>query len=242
MEEEYDYITSYHYAQYRPPLHELILAKCLPSDQAYAQGLDIGCGTGRSTVALSAYCEQVIGIDPSRQMLQNALPHPTIDYQHFDGKSLAFADRSVDLVTFAGSLFYAKSQQLLDETIRVSKDKALIIVYDFELHLKEMLQALIQQSLEAVAEAYNHAEDFAGLSTQGISMKSSNKEETFIAIRPYQLTHLLLSDKAHYQHLSGVFSPSGIEKEINEALVHTGISQQNKLRASIYYTVYERLQ
>ena len=51
MDNEYDEITAYHYLKYRPPLHELILAKGLKADPTYVEGLDIGCGTGQSSIA-----------------------------------------------------------------------------------------------------------------------------------------------------------------------------------------------
>jgi len=57
------------YADYHPPLHELILAEVL-CDKRFASGLDIGCGTGRSGAALLQYCDKETGLDTSVKMLQ----------------------------------------------------------------------------------------------------------------------------------------------------------------------------
>ena len=238
MDKEYDHITSYHYSQYRPPLHELILEKCIGADKRFNKGLDIGCGTGKSSVALSKYCHQVIGIDPSSQMLQNAITHFNVEYQPYDGVNLNFENQSFDVITFAGSLFYAKSQQLIDEFRRVCKNNAWIIVYDFEIHLNEILEKLTQK-IEVKSEElpYNHSEDFSGLNTQGITLQFSQKEDIFLPITFEELTHLLLSSKKIYNQLSNVFDSENLEKKINDSLFH--ILDNNKITSSIYYSVFE---
>ena len=60
----YDETIAIHYAAYRPPLHEIILKKSLNSAGNPRIGLDIGCGTSRSSQALKEYCHYVVGIDP----------------------------------------------------------------------------------------------------------------------------------------------------------------------------------
>lgn len=61
MSEEYDEAIAYHYNAYRPPLHEVILSQVLGKDERFQNGLDIGCGTGYSAIALAKYCSQVYG-------------------------------------------------------------------------------------------------------------------------------------------------------------------------------------
>lgn len=51
------------------PVHEVHQQ---PVRHGMARGLDIGCGTGRSTVQLKQRCLSVIGIDPSGSMLEIA--------------------------------------------------------------------------------------------------------------------------------------------------------------------------
>ena len=154
----YDHITSKHYAAYRPPLHRLILEKCIKKEVTFELGLDIGCGTGQSSKALLSYCKKIIGIDPSLDMIKEAIPNPKICYQHFDGQNLRFQDLHFDIIPFAGSLFYGKSQRLLDEVIRVGYDHAVIIIYDFEILFDELYKTLgIENSV--VESDYNHFEN-----------------------------------------------------------------------------------
>ncbi len=58
----YDDQIARHYAAYRPPLHQLIINEAL-ENQLFEVGLDIGCGTGCSAIALADRCRQVFGVD-----------------------------------------------------------------------------------------------------------------------------------------------------------------------------------
>jgi ubiquinone/menaquinone biosynthesis C-methylase UbiE len=64
--------------------------------------LDLGCGTGRFSEALADYFNaQVIGVDPSTKMLNQALNKQTdsrVRYQIGPGEAIPLPDTSVDLV------------------------------------------------------------------------------------------------------------------------------------------------
>ena len=111
-------------------MHLPILQKCIKNEH-YALSLDIGCGTGQSALALTNFCDKVVTIDPSESMLKNAIPHDHIAYQHCNGQDLEFEAKTFDCITFAGSLYYAKSQHLLLEVEKVTKPNAKAIIYGF---------------------------------------------------------------------------------------------------------------
>jgi len=71
--------------------------------------LDLGCGTGRFSEALSAHFDaQVIGIDPSKTMLDQAerkRRDPRVRYESGSGESIPLPDNSVDLV-FLSMIFH----------------------------------------------------------------------------------------------------------------------------------------
>ncbi|MEM7384609.1 MAG: class I SAM-dependent methyltransferase, partial [Verrucomicrobiota bacterium] len=113
MTEEYHDAVARHYAAYRPPLHRLILQRQLEGRDRFRSGLDLGCGTGYSAVALTEFCDEVVGLDISRSMLDSASPHPQITYVEGRGDDLQrFPDGTFDIITFAGSLFYTRSEAL----------------------------------------------------------------------------------------------------------------------------------
>ena len=107
MTEHYDETNAVHYAAYRPPLHQLILSRVLDAEDSYEFGLDIGCGTGHSAVALTHYCRHVVGIEPSKPMLERAAQATGVEYIRGSAESIPALDQTADLVTLAGSLSYA---------------------------------------------------------------------------------------------------------------------------------------
>lgn len=163
--------TAYHYHAFRPLLHARILSKIL-TDSNYGQGLDVGSGTGQSSLALLPFCEHIFGLEPSPIMLANAHLHERINYLPFDGVNLPLESRSISLITFAGSWPYAKSQKLLDELIRVSKQKAILVLYDFKVKLAPM-DVVFQ--IPANDHLYNYQEDLSGLANRNFFCKKDTQ-------------------------------------------------------------------
>lgn len=175
----YDSQIAHHYKSYRPALHDIILQDCLTSDTKYNLALDIGCGVGHSTVALVPYCDKIIGIDNSEEMLRLAMQEATIRYEKSNLPELSFADDSVDVMTFAGSLPYCKSQTLLDECRRVLPINGELVVYDFNIDLKDVISAL---NGSIVTSDYDHEINFDGLDTTSLISLKSNRSRTSIDI------------------------------------------------------------
>lgn len=239
MTKEYDHITAFHYSAYRPPLHKNILARCLGKNEAYNLGLDVGCGTGQSSIALIDHCKKVFGIEPSKDMLVKSIRHPQTEYILYDCNNIAFENDYFDIITFAGSLFYAKSQKLLDEVIRVSKCPAKIIVYDFEVLLDPILEKLNIHFSSNQKSYYNHQENFSGLIQKNLRMKDELKMSTSFDIVNSNLVHLLLSSKENYCLLHDKFGGENLYNEILQKLNTLLISENSNMEAIAYSTIYE---
>lgn len=68
--------------------------------------LDIGCGAGRTSIALTQIGYRVIGIDLSARMVKEAKLQRDrlglmIDFQHMDARTLDFADQSFNCALFS---------------------------------------------------------------------------------------------------------------------------------------------
>ena len=78
-------------------------------DQEIKTILDLGCGTGRFSEALAnRFDAEVIGLDPSRKMLEQArrkLRNPRIRYELGCGEEIPLRDDSIDLV-FMSMVFH----------------------------------------------------------------------------------------------------------------------------------------
>ena len=150
----YDAQIARHYAAYRPPLHKMILDDAL-NGQLFETGLDVGCGTGCSTFALKKYCDYVVGIDSSIEMLQQAPNQPAVHYLNASGEKIPILDNSIDVVTIAGSLSYMDRELLVKEINRICRQDAEIIVYDFEVDLSDFESQFDLTNLDDSQE-YDH--------------------------------------------------------------------------------------
>ena len=78
-----------------PPLHEFLL-NTIFKEQTFNNILDIGCGTGNSSIALTKFGESVTGYDPSLSMIQESQNHPKVIYTN----NLYQLNDEYDLIVF----------------------------------------------------------------------------------------------------------------------------------------------
>jgi ubiquinone/menaquinone biosynthesis C-methylase UbiE len=241
MVKEYDLITAFHYAAFRPALHVEILKEAYKTPVKQNLGLDVGCGTGHSSIALANFCEKVIGIDPSLEMLNKSLKHPRVEYSLYNLKNFDFANDCFDTITFAGSLYYAKSQQLLDEVVRVIKPNATILVYDFELSLDNLLNKLDLHSFSKQKPEYNHQENFSGLNQKAIKINKELKKSISLEIASANLVHLLLSSKDNYDIFLESFGYDNLYNKVLQKLKAVLKAENTTMEAMTYLTIYRIL-
>jgi SAM-dependent methyltransferase len=60
--------------------------------------LDVGCGTGRMSVAIANLGADVVGADLSARMIEMAEPHPHVQYRVASADEIDYPDRSFDVV------------------------------------------------------------------------------------------------------------------------------------------------
>ncbi|MEE9314326.1 MAG: class I SAM-dependent methyltransferase [Rhizobiaceae bacterium] len=228
----YNEQVAFHYAAYRPALHEQILAEALTS-QTIKTGLDIGCGTGRSTIALAKYCNHIFGIDPSQDMLNRATLDKSVRYLLGRGSDIPMPDKSVDVVTFAGVLSYTNNAETLDELRRVCMPNALIIAYDFEIVLDDIIAAVLPNFNVKISD-YNHAENLEG--EKGIDTITSDSKKVEFEAGPKHTAHILLSDSNRFDAFTKAFGSKDPFPQLVKEIVMLNLD--NSLEAQLYYSVH----
>jgi ubiquinone/menaquinone biosynthesis C-methylase UbiE len=212
----------------------MILEKALSSEESFGDGLDVGCGTGYSAVALAHHCLRVYGVEPSQSMLDRAMPHPKITYLKGTGGNIPLPDHSVDVVTFAGSLFYAKSGALIEEMKRVCRNRALVIPYDFEILLSEVLQ----QCGIGVTETdlhYDYTIDFS--ESAGFREIVAGRGQVSLEVTAAELAHITLSDSHYHRAFVEKYGVSDPFAALTSEL--EAIRKKHVLEANIYFSKYE---
>jgi len=101
------------------------------------QVLDLGCGTGHSTLALAARAGRVVGLDLTDAMLAEARSLArergiaNASFERGDAEDLPYADASFDVVTSRVSAHhYARPRRAVQEAARVLRPGGLLVVSD----------------------------------------------------------------------------------------------------------------
>lgn len=129
-----DASIAHRYASSRRPYHAAVADQIRALFDPHALttvglALDVGCGAGMSTVALTSIADQVIGLDASPAMLRYAATHERVEYRLGSAEYLPSEDGSVDLIT-AGSAFHWFDQPLfLSEVARVLRPGGYLAIY-----------------------------------------------------------------------------------------------------------------
>lgn len=233
----YDPITASHYSAYRPPFHSVILGRVLRQQKKRQMGLDIGSGTGRSAQELAKFCSHVVGLEPSKSMLLKAEKHENVNYVNSPGEQIPIATRAVDVVTLAGSLNYIERNSLVNELLRICREDAEIVVYDFEVDLINF-EKFLGINLAKCSPEYDHSANLSEHSN--FDEVTIVEDEISTTASPLEIAHLILSDRECHNALCEKYGISNPEKLVENEI--SSISETISFRSNIFYSVYSLLQ
>lgn len=121
------------YAKGRTAFHHLVIERIkeiLFLTERLPRALDVGCGTGLSTVALKDIAREVVGADVSPEMLSFARREDGISYVICAGERLALASGACDLITVSQALHWLERDAFLKEARRVLRAGGWLVVYN----------------------------------------------------------------------------------------------------------------
>lgn len=103
-------------------------------DRDNLTGLDLGCGVGLYHSPLENLFATLHGVDVSVSCLERAAAlHPQVNYQAYDGKTLPFADNSLDVVFTICVMHHVPVdhwERFVGEMFRVLKPGGLILIFE----------------------------------------------------------------------------------------------------------------
>ncbi len=106
------------YAKGRPFFHRLVIRRAkdfLPDDKLLPLALDVGCGTGLSTVALKEIAENIIGTDISPEMIMLAPKDKDIAYVVSDAENLPFNENEFNLITISQAVHWLNRKKFFSK-------------------------------------------------------------------------------------------------------------------------------
>jgi SAM-dependent methyltransferase len=120
------------YARGRPYHHPSVVRRIaeVTGRTRFSSALDVGCGTGQSTMAIADIAELVVGIDVSAEMLARAIHLPNASFHLAAAEMLPFADRSFDLVTVGMAFHWLEQSKFLTEARRVLFEDGWLAIYN----------------------------------------------------------------------------------------------------------------
>lgn len=121
------------YTAGRPYFHPVVVERIksfLPLKEPLSRALDVGCGTGLSTIALKETASEVVGVDASTEMIALAERDSRIKYFVADAEELPFRDAAFDLMTLSQSFHWLDREKFLKEARRVLRAQGWLVVYD----------------------------------------------------------------------------------------------------------------
>ncbi len=120
------------YAKDRPYFHPLVIEQIrahLQLARPVPVGLDVACGTGMSTLALTEIAESVIAADIAPAMLAQAPTHPRIRYLQAPAEQLPLPDHSADLITVSLAFHWLDRTRFLAEAHRLLRPEGTLVIY-----------------------------------------------------------------------------------------------------------------
>lgn len=94
--------------------------------------VDLGAGTGISTMPWAPRANQVIGIEINPEMTRRAPSAPNLGYREATAEATGLADASADIVTCAQSFHWMDRDQTLDEISRILRPGGVFAAYDYD--------------------------------------------------------------------------------------------------------------
>lgn len=162
------------YLKYRPTYTSELYEKILMYLDQHAKepgsmrslAIDVGCGSGNSTVPLAKYFTKVIGIDSSLPQITVAnrfkAEHPNVLFEHCSAYDMSsfVADNSVDLVTSGESLHWFNIEKFSQECLRILKPGGMLAAYLYPIPVFENPKT--KEHIEKVTSLVEHYTETEG--------------------------------------------------------------------------------
>ena len=126
-----DFVERYQRLRPRPPeaLFEMLVSLA-PSPCELV--VDLGAGTGISTVPWASRATRVIGIEINPQMTGRAAAAANVEYRTASAEATGLADASADIVTCAQSFHWMDRDPTLVEIGRILRRGGVFAAYDYD--------------------------------------------------------------------------------------------------------------
>ncbi|KAK7475669.1 hypothetical protein BaRGS_00033095 [Batillaria attramentaria] len=134
-------------------MYETIFNFCKETACDFSLAVDVGCGSGQSTVPLAAYFDKVIGVDVSESQIAKAPTDiPNLCFRVGPAEDLSFLeDASADLVTVAQAMHWMDVGKLYPEVQRVLRPGGSFVSFGY---------GLVTSDEQVIQDVFDHFYDY----------------------------------------------------------------------------------
>jgi len=119
------------YTLYRPSYPPQLFSWLASLTSGHDLAWDCGCGSGQAALELVHHYTGVIATDPSRQQIDNAIPHEGIRYAVATAEASGLEPGSIDLVVVAQALHWFDFDRFYAEVERVTRPDGVIAAISY---------------------------------------------------------------------------------------------------------------
>lgn len=121
------------YAKYRPSYPDALFSWLADHAPGHDLAWDVGCGSGQASVSLATHFRRVIATDLSTAQIENARPHPHVEYRVAPCEASGLPDACCDLVAVAQAIHWFGFDAFHAEARRVLKPGGLVAAWTYTL-------------------------------------------------------------------------------------------------------------
>lgn len=144
------------YSIYRPSYPDSLFDQILAETKSRSLAWDCGCGNGQASQTLVNVFDKVVATDPSANQIENASPHPKIQYLIAPAEKVPqIKDQTVDLICVAQAMHWFNFELFRKEAYRVGKRGSTIAAWGYALsRVDSEIDALYDQLYDDILKDY----------------------------------------------------------------------------------------
>jgi SAM-dependent methyltransferase len=183
------FVALYNRVRPKPPKNLTRLLTQLVGGGTPSLVIDLGSGTGLSTVAWAGYASQIIGIESNPEMMARARRAANVTYRQASADATGLKSGSADIVTCSQSFHWMNRRPAIAEIARIMRRGAVFAAYDYS------LPPFIHPALD---EAFDAVLDWSGLTPRHPPieryLKSLQRSGRFRGVRSFAMESAEVGD------------------------------------------------
>ncbi len=206
-----DFVGRYDELRPKPPPELFELLASLAPRRPPGLIVDLGAGTGISTVPWSTWAARVVGIELNPEMASQARRASNVTYVIAPAHETGLPDACADVITCAQSFHWMEPESTIAEIARLLRPRGVFAAYDYD--WPPLIEPTVDRAFLAVIEASGVDPDRPEKAAHLERLRGSG---FFRITREVSMHAREVADAAHVARLPNAFGP--VARRLNEGV------------------------